>query len=108
MPSHGAPGVFMPSARVEVVYARAGEQHVALVEVEVGTRAIAAVEASGILARCPEVDPRALRLGRFGREISREERVSDGDRLEILRPLQVGPMEARRLRARRRRARKPL
>jgi len=98
----------MASAHVEVVYARAGEQHVALVEVEEGTRAIAAVEASGILARCPEVDPRALRLGRFGREISRDERVSDGDRLEILRPLQVGPMEARRLRARRGRARRPL
>ena len=95
----------MASARVEVVYARAAEQHVALVEVKEGMPAIAAVEASGILARCPEVDPRSLRLGRFGREISHDARVADGDRIEILRPLQVGPMEARRLRARRRRAR---
>jgi len=41
-----------------------------------------------------------VRLGRFGREIARDARVSDGDRIEILRPLVMGPMEARRLRAR--------
>ena len=91
----------MASARVEIVYARAGEQHVAVAEVEEGASAVAAVEASGLLARCREIDRRDLHLGRFGREISCDERVADGDRIEILRPLQVGPMEARRLRARR-------
>jgi putative ubiquitin-RnfH superfamily antitoxin RatB of RatAB toxin-antitoxin module len=93
----------MASARVEVVYARAGEQHVVLVEVEEGASALAAVEASGLLGRCGEIDRRDLHLGRFGREIPVDEHVSDGDRIEILRPLQVSPMEARRLRARRKR-----
>ena len=93
----------MASARVEVVYARAGEQHVALVEVEEGASALAAVEASGLLARCREIDRHDLHLGRFGREIGLDERLRDGDRIEILRPLVVGPMEARRLRARRKR-----
>lgn len=96
MRSRGAPSVYMASARVEVVYARSAEQQVVLVEVEEGTRAIDAVKASGI-----RVDADGVRLGRFGREISAEERVADGDRIEILRPLQVSPMEARRLRARR-------
>ena len=89
----------MARVRVEVVLALACEQHVRLVEVEEGACALAAVEASGLLAR-PGLDPASLRLGRFGREIARDARVSDGDRIEILRPLVMGPMEARRLRAR--------
>ena len=93
----------MPSLRVEVVYARASAQDVAFVEVAEGAGALDAIEASGILARHPEIDPNRVRLGRFGREIRHDERVRDGDRIEILRPLVMGPMEARRLRARRKR-----
>ena len=92
----------MPSLRVEVVYARANAQDVVLVEVEEGARAVDAVKASGLLARYPEIDLRRIRLGRFGLEIRPGERLRDGDRVEILRPLAMGPMEARRLRARRR------
>jgi len=91
----------MPSLRVEVVYARASAQDVALVGVEEGARAIDAVKASGLLARYPEIDQRRMRLGRFGLEIRADESLRDGDRVEILRPLAMGPMEARRLRARR-------
>lgn len=86
----------MASVRVEVVYALADEQQVVLVEVEEGTRALDAVKASGIAG----IDYAGIRLGRFGREISSGARVADGDRIEILRPLTVSPMEARRLRAR--------
>ena len=93
----------MPSVRVEVVYALASAQDVVLVEVEEGARALKAIEASGILARHPEIDLRDIRLGRFGVEIRPDERLRDGDRVEILRPLAMGPMEARRLRARRKR-----
>jgi uncharacterized protein len=93
----------MPGLRVEVVYARASAQDVALVEVEEGSRALDAIEASGVLARHPEIDLHGIRLGRFGLEIRPDERLRDGDRVEILRPLAMGPMEARRLRARRKR-----
>jgi uncharacterized protein len=91
----------MPGLRVEIVYARASAQDVALVEVAEGTRALDAIEASGVLSRHPEIDQRRMRLGRFGLEIRPDERLRDGDRVEILRPLAMGPMEARRLRARR-------
>ena len=90
----------MAGVRVEVVYALARAQDMTLVELEEGTRALEAIEASGILARHPEIDLHDLRLGRFGRAIALDERLRDGDRIEILRPLAVGPMEARRLRAR--------
>ena len=93
----------MPSLRVEVVYALASAQDVVLVEVEEGTRVLKAIEASGVLARHPEIDLGSVRLGRFGVEIRPDERLRDGDRVEILRPLAMGPMEARRLRARRKR-----
>ena len=87
----------MAAVRVEVVLALPDEQRVVFVEVEEGATALAAVEASG-LAR----DATGLRLGRFGKEIPVAERVTEGDRIEILRPLTVSPMEARRLRARKR------
>ena len=93
----------MPNLRVEVVYAQASTQDVALVEVAEGSRALDAIEASGVLARHPEIDPERMRLGRFGREIRPDERMRDADRVEILRPLAMGPIEARRLRARRKR-----
>ena len=90
----------MASVRVEVILAHADEQRVVLVEVEEGATALAAVEASGLVR-----DLTGLRLGRFGKEIPAAERVTEGDRVEILRPLVVSPMEARRLRARKSRAR---
>jgi putative ubiquitin-RnfH superfamily antitoxin RatB of RatAB toxin-antitoxin module len=98
----------MAALRIEVVYARASAQDVALVEVEEGARALDAIEASRVLARHPEIDASRLRLGRFGVEIRPGERVLDGDRIEILRPLVRGPMEARRLRARRKRSARKL
>ena len=90
----------MATVRVEVVLACPDEQRVVLVEVEEGATALAAVKASG-LAR----ELTGLRLGRFGKEIPATGCVAEGDRIEILRPLAVTPMEARRLRARRPRVR---
>ena len=42
-----------------------------------------------------------LRLGLWGRLCAPAETLSDGDRLELLRPLLIDPMEARRQRLRR-------
>ena len=91
----------MARLRVEVVYALAAVQDVATVELEEGACARDALNASGVLARHPEIDLRRNKLGRFGHEIRSDERLREGDRVEILRPLVMGPMEARRLRARR-------
>lgn len=93
----------MARLRVEVVYALASAQDVVIVEIGEGAHAQDAVEASGLLGRHPEIDLRQNKLGRFGRRIRSGERLHDGDRVEILRPLATGPMEARRARARRKR-----
>ena len=93
----------MARMRVEVVYALATAQDVASIEVKEGASARDALEMSGLLARHPEIDLRRNRVAIFGREIRPDARLQEGDRVEILRPLVMGPKEARRLRARRRR-----
>jgi len=85
------------------VYALAAAQDVTAVELEEGACARDALHASGVLARHREIDLRRNKLSRFGREIRSDEPLREGDRVEILRPLVMGPMEARRMRAHRKR-----
>lgn len=57
-----------------------------------------ALRASGVLERNPGADAR--RVGIFGRKVSLADRLADGDRIELYRPLAMDPKEARRRRAR--------
>lgn len=75
-------------------------------EIVEGASAREAIEASGVLGRHPEIDLEHLKLGKFGRRIAPDTALQEGDRIEILRPLAMSPMEARRLRVRRK-ARRP-
>jgi putative ubiquitin-RnfH superfamily antitoxin RatB of RatAB toxin-antitoxin module len=86
--------------RVEVVYARPEAQRLLTVEVAPGTRAIEAVEASGILETFPEIDSAAAPLGIFGQRCGHDQILRPGDRVEIYRALRVDPKTARRRRAR--------
>jgi putative ubiquitin-RnfH superfamily antitoxin RatB of RatAB toxin-antitoxin module len=86
--------------RVEVVYALAHEQDIIVLELPAGAVARDAVAASGLLARHAVDAPRPL-LGIFGKKISPDYPLHDGDRVEILRPLAMDPGDARRRRARR-------
>lgn len=86
--------------RVEVAYARPDRQWLIPLEVAPGASARDAVEQSGILQECPEIDAQALQLGVFGEACDPGTVLRAGDRVEIYRPLQVDPREARRARAR--------
>jgi putative ubiquitin-RnfH superfamily antitoxin RatB of RatAB toxin-antitoxin module len=74
------------------------------VEVEVDLPAPAtafdAVRASGVLERYPELSVSEPSVGIWGRACPLDTRLSDGDRVELYRPLTMDPNEARRLRAR--------
>ena len=87
--------------RVEVVYALPGAQTVIALAVAPGRSVAEAIADSGIAVRHPELRgrPQALCVGIFGRRVSPDTQLSDGDRIEIYRPLQVDPKEARRARA---------
>ena len=89
----------MADLQIEIVDARAHEQTVVRVSVAPGATVQDAVERSGICSegRC---DP-SPSYGIFGRRVAPTQRLVDGDRIEIYRPLQVDPRLARRRRAKR-------
>ncbi|MFT3822023.1 MAG: RnfH family protein [Rubrivivax sp.] len=56
-----------------------------------------ALQVSGVLQR-HALDPQTLQLGLWGRACSLDQPLRERDRVEIYRPLQVDPKEARRQR----------
>ncbi len=86
--------------RVEVVYALRDRQVLLTLEVKAGTTARQAVECSGILQFFPEIDLARAGLGIFGRAVSPNTPLGDGDRVEIYRLLVADPKQARQARAR--------
>jgi putative ubiquitin-RnfH superfamily antitoxin RatB of RatAB toxin-antitoxin module len=88
--------------RVEVAFARPDEQVLLELELAAGATVRDAVRASGLVERFPEIDPDEGPFGIFSRACGPGRVLRAGDRVEIYRPLQVDPKEARRLRAARR------
>ncbi len=84
----------------EVVYARPDRQWVIPVVLPDGATAIDALRASQLAAHCPEVVPECATLGVFGKVVVAHHRLRDGDRVEVYRPLESDPREARRARVR--------
>ena len=101
--SSDAPGGVARPLRVEVVYAEPGCQIVVPLALRAGASARDALLASGLAERFPGIDRDHPDLGIFGERVAPSRRLNDGDRVEIYRPLQIDPREARRLRAARRR-----
>lgn len=83
----------MARIRVEVVQALPGRQDLVALDLEQGATVRMALAAAGI--------PAQHAVGVYGRRISLDACLADGDRVEIYRPLQVDPKESRRRRARR-------
>ncbi len=84
---------------VEVVFARPEIQQIIPVQVPRGATIRATIERSRILERYAEIDLAVNRVGIFGSLRDLGDTVQDGDRVEIYRPLQVDPKEARRRKA---------
>lgn len=84
---------------VEVAYALPKQQLIIPVNVAEGTTAEAAVLASGIMEKFPEIDLSANKLGIFGKLVKSDTVLRHLDRVEIYRPLIADPKEVRRQRA---------
>ena len=85
--------------KVEVCYAlRDGATRIA-VDLDDGATLDDALRASDIERRLA-LDRVGLGFAIFGRRAALDTPLHDGDRVEVLRPLTIDPMEARRLRAR--------
>ena len=70
------------------------------IELPAGATLIDALRASGVLERYPHIDLARQAVGVWGRVCALEAPLKEGDRVEIYRPLQVDPKEARRRRQR--------
>jgi putative ubiquitin-RnfH superfamily antitoxin RatB of RatAB toxin-antitoxin module len=84
---------------VEVVYALPTQQDVVQLTLPAGSTAVQAVEASGLMARHPEIDLKKNKLGIYSKLAKADTVLRDRDRLEIYRPLIADPKEVRKQRA---------
>ena len=81
---------------VELVFALRERQQ--LVTLTIGAQATVgdAIEQSGLAAAFPDQDLQAAPVAIWGKPADRDQRLRDGDRVEILRPLEIDPRQARR------------
>ena len=84
---------------VEVAYALPEKQVIRKVNVDAGTTIGAAIVQSGIMMDFPDIDLENAKVGIFGKVAPMTKVLSDGDRVEIYRPLIADPKEVRRKRA---------
>jgi len=77
--------------QIGVAYAGPGQQIWLSLEVPEGSTVQAAIDHSGILARCPQVDLKKHKVGIFGKIAKLTAPLGDGDRVEIYRPITVDP-----------------
>ena len=83
-----------------MLYALADVQHGVELELPAGTSVQAAVAASGLLEPLALSERAVLAMAVWGRVVSPEFVLEEGDRVELLRPLRADPKEVRRKRAR--------
>lgn len=84
---------------VEVVYAASGMQALVTLKMPAGATVEDAIQASGFMMHFPDIDLTVNRVGIYGKACSLDQKLKTGDRVEIYRPLQHDPKEARRQRA---------
>ena len=77
--------------QIGVVYAEPNQQIWLTLEVPDGSTVTEAIEHSGILQRCPQVDLSRQKVGIFGKISKLTTGLSEGDRVEIYRPITVDP-----------------
>ncbi len=82
---------------IEVVYALPHEQTLIQVTANEDSSVEEAVGLSGILSIHPEITLEDFRVGIYGKPVPITQKLKNGDRVEIYRPLAADPREARRL-----------
>lgn len=84
---------------VEVAYALPHKQSLIEVAIAEGATVEEAIKASDILTLYPDIDLNKTKVGVWNRVARLSDTVSDGDRIEVYRPLIADPKEIRKRRA---------
>jgi putative ubiquitin-RnfH superfamily antitoxin RatB of RatAB toxin-antitoxin module len=85
--------------KIEVVYALPSRQEVVPLTLPAGSTLQQALEASGLLAKYPEIDLAKNKFGIYSKIAKLDTILRDRDRVEIYRPLIADPKEVRKQRA---------
>ena len=93
--------------QVYVSYATPGDEFIHPMRVAPGTTVGQAIEASGVLARFPEISLVTQPVGIYGKKKTLETVLRERDRIEIYRPLVADPKDSRRKRAAKKDSSKP-
>lgn len=88
--------------RVELAYAEPAREVLIGFDARERSTVLECVEQSGLFDLVPALRDVRLGFAVFGRRVEPADVPSEGDRIEVLRPLEIEPKEARRLRAQRR------
>lgn len=83
-----------------MLLAEPDQQRVVTLDLPAASTAWQAVERSALLEMRPDLDPSRLGVALYGKQVDRDRELEDGDRVEILRPLQQDPKDRRRSLAR--------
>ncbi len=84
--------------QVSVAYSEPTQQAWVNVDVPEGATVQQAIEASGILARFPQIDLAAQKVGVFSKAAKLDTALRPGDRVEIYRPIIADPQTVPRRR----------
>jgi len=84
---------------VEIIYIKPGSQNCLTLKLPQGSTINQAINRSGLLRHFPEIDLSVNKVGVFSKIQPLDTLLCEGDRIEIYRPLEADPKEARRRRA---------
>jgi putative ubiquitin-RnfH superfamily antitoxin RatB of RatAB toxin-antitoxin module len=82
--------------KTTVVYAVPGRQLWLDITVDDGCTVGEAIEKSGILKQCPEIDLETQKVGVFGKIVPLDTALEEDQRIEIYRPITADPKTVRR------------
>ena len=86
----------MSEFEVEVVFALPLKQSLQVVVIEAGATVADVIAKSELIGAFPGHNLTEMAAGIWGREVEQNQVVSEGDRIEIYRPLELDPRETRR------------
>lgn len=86
---------------IEVAYALPDKQYLLKLKLPQGADIEKAIRESGLLDLRPEIDLSGVKTGIYSHPAPLNQVLTDGDRVEIYRPLLADPKELRRMRAQR-------
>lgn len=85
--------------KVEVIYAVPEKAELVKLDLPEGSTLLQAIEASGLLAKHPEIDVKKNKFGIYAKLAKADAVLREKDRVEIYRPLIADPKEVRKQRA---------